>query len=120
MQIQEIGHHQRFVVIDDDGRYWSGPVPGWVPELRQARVFAERHQAEKVIRIVGQQMKDIETGKQFVAQVVVTTAADQFISLDELRATLERYVNVISEIEGDLLVLGVEIDWDTLEEREDV
>ena len=59
MKIQQIGEHQRFVVVNDDGCYWSGPCPGWVSELRSARVFAHREEAENVVRILDQQEKEI-------------------------------------------------------------
>jgi len=117
MNIQQIGIHKRFVVVDDDGRYWSGPVPGWLPDLRRAKLFARREQAEKVIQILGQQARDIQDGHKYVAQVVVTTSSP--VGLDELRETLDRYVSVLSEIEDDLLVLDVEIDWGTLKEQLD-
>ena len=57
MKIQQIGERERFVVVNNDGCYWSGPCPGWVPELRSARVFAHREEAENVVRILDQQEK---------------------------------------------------------------
>ena len=116
MKIQRLGEYERFVVVDDHGCFWSGPL-GWVSELQQARVFAEREQAEKVIQVVGQQLKDIQDGHKYVAQVVVTTSSP--VGLEELQETLDRHVSIFNQIEDDLLVLDVEIDWDSLREQDD-
>jgi CO dehydrogenase/acetyl-CoA synthase beta subunit len=119
MHIQEIGLHERFIVVDDHGHYWSGPLPGWVSELRHAKVFSRREEAEKVVRILGQQVKDIEDGTRFVAQVIVTTASDRWVTIDELRATLERRISILNELETDIHVLDVTLDWSSLREKTD-
>jgi hypothetical protein len=117
MKIQRLGKLDRYVVVDHEGRFWAGVC--WASFLREARVFAEREQAEKVIHVLGQQAKDIEKGKKFIAQVVVTTSSNQWVSLEELQETLARHVNIFNQIEDDLLVLDVEIDWDSLREQLD-
>ena len=71
MKIQRLGKYQRYVVLNDEGRFWAGVC--WVTSLREARVFAQREKAEKVIRVLSQQLKDIQDGHKYVAQVVVTT-----------------------------------------------
>jgi hypothetical protein len=118
MQIQKTGFHERFTVADDQGHYWSGPL-GWMPGLREARVFASRNNAEQVIRILGQQVKDFEDGTRFVAQVIVTTASDRWVTIDELRATLERRISILNELETDIHVLDVTLDWSSLREKTD-
>jgi hypothetical protein len=118
MHIQQIGLFERFIVVDDHGLFWSGPL-GWMPELREARVFADREQAQKVIKILGQQCREIENGTTFVAEIVVTTASDHWVPLDDLRETLRRYVGIINQVEGDLQILDVEINWDSLREDGD-
>ena len=119
MKIQQIGEHQRFVVVNDDGCYWSGPCPGWVSELRSARVFAHREEAENVVRILDQQEKEIADGTKFVAQVIVTTVSDRWVPIDELRATLERRIGILNELENDIHVLDVTFDWSSLREIDD-
>jgi hypothetical protein len=114
MKIQRLGKYQRYVVLNDDGRYWAGVC--WTSSLREARVFAKREKAEKVVRVLGQQAKDIQVGHKYVAQVVVTTSSP--VGLEELQETLDRHVGVFNQIEDDLLVLDVDIDWGTLEERD--
>ena len=116
MKIQRLGKYERYVVLNDDERYWSGPL-GWVPELRQARVFAEREKAEKVVRVLSQQLRDIENGTKFIAQAVVTTSS--WLPPEELREALGRHVCLLNEIESDLLVFDVEIDWDSLRQQDD-
>ena len=112
MKIQRLGNYQRYVVLNDDGRFWAGVC--WTASLRKARVFAERERAEKVIRVLGQQAKDIQDGHKYVAQIVVTTSS--WLPLEELQETLERHVHIFNQIEDDLLVLDVELDWGTLKE----
>ncbi len=102
-------------MVDDHGHFWSGPF-GWVPGLREARVFADRKRAQKVIRILGQQLRDVESGKKFVAGIVVTTSSDHWVSLDDLREMLRRQVGIINQVDGEFLVLEVAIDWDSLKE----
>ena len=118
MQIQKTGFHERFTVADDQGHYWSGPL-GWMPGLREARVFARRNNAEQVIRILGQQVKDFEDGTRFVTQVIVTTAPDRWVTIDQLRATLERRISILNELETDIHVLDVTFDWSSLREKTD-
>jgi hypothetical protein len=113
MRIQKIGIYERFIVVDDFEHVWTGPL-GWMPDRRDALVFADRKQAEKVIRILSKQAKEIEDGHKYIAEVVVTTAS--WLPLEELRETLDRHVNIFNQIEHDLLILGVEIDWDSLRE----
>jgi len=86
MKLQRLGNYERYVVLNDDGRYWAGVC--WTSSLREARVFAE-----------------------------LTTSS--WIPLEELRETLQRYVSIFNELQDDVLILDVEVDWDTLRERED-
>ena len=115
MKLQRLGNYERYVVLNDDGRYWAGVC--WTSSLREARVFAELERARKVIRILGQQLKDVQEGHKTVAEIVVTTSS--WIPLEELRETLQRYVSIFNELQDDVLILDVEVDWDTLRERED-
>ena len=116
MKIQRLGKYDRYVVLNDDGRYWAGIC--WASALREARVFAEMSKAEKVVRILSKQERDIRDGHQYAAEIIVKTSSDQWVPLQELRETLARYVSVINEIEGDVHVLDVEIDWESLREHE--
>lgn len=115
MELQRLGNYERYVVRNDDGWYWAGIC--WTSSLREARVFAEAEAARKVIRILGQQLKDVQEGHKTVAEIVVTTSS--WIPLQELRETLQRYVSIFNELQDDVLILDVEVDWDTLRERED-
>ena len=65
------------------------------------------------------QVKDIEDGTRFVAQVIVTTASDRWVTIDELRATLERRISILNELETDIHVLDVTLDWSSLREKTD-
>lgn len=118
MRIQKIRIYERFIVVDDFEHVWTGPL-GWMPDRRDALVFADRKQAEKVIRILSKQAKEIEDGHKYIAEVVVTTASGQWVPLDDLRETLRRHVNIFNQIDDDLLILDVNIDWNTLEELND-
>jgi len=118
MRIQKIGIYERFIVVDDFEHVWTGPL-GWMPDRRDALVFADRKQAEKVIRILSKQAKEIEDGTKFVAQVIVTTVSDRWVPIDELRATLERRIGILNELENDIHVLDVTFDWSSLREIDD-
>lgn len=118
MRIQKSGglYAERFIVVDDQDHVWTGPF-GWMPDRRAALVFADRKQAEKVIRLLSKQQKELQEGCKYVAEVVVTTAS--WLPLEELREALDRHINIFNQIEEDLLILGVEINWDSLREHVD-
>ena len=115
MKIQRIGKCDRYVVLNDDGRYWAGVC--WVTSLRDARVFAEREQAEKVIRVLSERQQEIANGQRLTANVTVTIRPGRWMCVDDLRRSLEQKVEII--VDSDLDIIDVEVDWDSLrEERE--
>mgnify|MGYP000229865442 CR=1 FL=1 len=66
-----------------------------------------------------QQVKNFEDGTRFVAQVIVTTASNRWMTIDQLRATLERRISILNELETDIHVLDVTLDWSSLREKTD-
>jgi len=77
MRIQKIGiYAERFIVVDDFDHVWTGCL-GWSASRRDVLVFADPKQAQKVIRILSKQAKEIGDGHKYIAEVVVTTASSQ-------------------------------------------
>ena len=113
MKIQQLGKYKRYVVVHQDGRYWAGV--SWVSSLPEARVFAEIAKAEKVIRVLAEQSEAIADGQKYVTDVTVTIRPDQWVSIEDLKQSLQREIAIF--VDSNLDILAVEVDWGSLHEE---
>ena len=98
---------RRYLIQRADGRYWSGLH--WSADITDAALWADLHQANheyNCLCLIPYQNKPV---KEFECRLVFRVHGDRPLTLDELKAWLQRSLRITVDVEaqGDGPVDGV-------------